>query len=114
MQDEERTKRALNVVPTLEELNAATARTPEELTLFNRLDHEWDWPVLTGAPSCARAFAWRCINTHAFGVWHQSTIYLCEFDTISLIKGQCLQVSRWLTTCQVSAVGVDGRGCYGV
>lgn len=39
-QDEERGKRAQNVVPTWSELNAQWARGPEELELFDRLDRD--------------------------------------------------------------------------
>ena len=43
-QDEERLKKAVNQVPTNEELNAMLARSENELQLFNRLDQELEWP----------------------------------------------------------------------
>ena len=43
-QDEERLKKAVNQVPTNEELNAMLARSETELQLFNRLDQELEWP----------------------------------------------------------------------
>ncbi|KAK9785522.1 hypothetical protein WJX73_005391 [Symbiochloris irregularis] len=44
LQDEERTKVGLNEVPSLQEMNKMLARTPEELELFEKLDHEIEWP----------------------------------------------------------------------
>ena len=43
-QDEERLKKAVNQVPTNEELNAMLSRSETELQLFNRLDQELEWP----------------------------------------------------------------------
>jgi hypothetical protein len=40
LSDEERLKRAQNVVPAWSELNRSWARTPEEFQLFERLDRE--------------------------------------------------------------------------
>lgn len=44
VQDEERTKVGLNEVPSVDQVNIMMARSPEELELFRRLDHELDWP----------------------------------------------------------------------
>lgn len=44
LQDEERTKVGLNEVPSVDQVNIMMARSPEELELFRRLDHELDWP----------------------------------------------------------------------
>ena len=46
LQDEERMKRAVNVVPSHRELNAMMARNPAEEELFNRLDAELPWPQI--------------------------------------------------------------------
>ncbi len=51
VQDEERLKKAVNQVPTNEELNAMIARSEAELQLFNRLDAELAWPDQEGKPS---------------------------------------------------------------
>ena len=45
-QDEERMKKAVNLVPTHKELNAMLARTPAEEALFDRLDAELQWPQI--------------------------------------------------------------------
>ena len=50
VQDEERLKKALNQVPTNEELNAMIARSEVELQLFDRLDAELAWPDQEGKP----------------------------------------------------------------
>ncbi|CAK0787464.1 hypothetical protein CVIRNUC_010684 [Coccomyxa viridis] len=44
LQDEERLKKAVNQVPSHEELNAMVARSESELQLFNQMDAELDWP----------------------------------------------------------------------
>lgn len=43
-QDEERLKKAVNQVPSNEDLNVMIARSEQELRLFNQLDRELDWP----------------------------------------------------------------------
>ena len=48
VQDEERLKKAVNQVPTNEELNGMIARSKDELQLFNRLDAELAWPDQEG------------------------------------------------------------------
>lgn len=50
VQDEERLKKAVNQVPTNEELNAMIARSEAELQLFHRLDAELAWPDQEGKP----------------------------------------------------------------
>ena len=50
-QDEERLKKAVNQVPSNEELNAMVARSAGELELFNQLDRELEWPDEQGMPS---------------------------------------------------------------
>lgn len=47
MQDEERMKKAVNKIPTPAELNRLLARTPREVDLFDKLDAQPDWPVLS-------------------------------------------------------------------
>lgn len=51
LQDEERLKKAVNQVPSNEELNAMVARSEDELVLFNQLDREMQWPDEQGTPS---------------------------------------------------------------
>lgn len=49
MQDEERLKKAVNAVPSREELNAVLARSEAERVEFDRLDRELSWPAEEGA-----------------------------------------------------------------
>ena len=51
LQDEERLKKAVNQVPSHEELNAMVARSESELQLFNQMDAELDWPDEQGTAS---------------------------------------------------------------
>lgn len=48
VQDEERLKKAVNAVPSRQELNAQLARSEAELVEFDRLDHELSWPAEEG------------------------------------------------------------------
>lgn len=58
LQDEERMKKATNVVPSHQQLNALLARTPDEEALFNKLDAELQWPQIpVGEPSHSGAMA---------------------------------------------------------
>ena len=52
VQDEERLKKAVNQVPSHEELNAMVARSEPELQLFNQMDAELDWPDEQGTAFC--------------------------------------------------------------
>ncbi len=56
-QDEERLKKALNQVPSNEELNAMLARSADELVLFNRLDRDMEWPDEQGMHPLQPAFS---------------------------------------------------------
>ena len=47
-QDEERLKKAVNAVPSNEELNSLLARSDGEKALFDRLDRELPWPQEEG------------------------------------------------------------------
>lgn len=48
MQDEERLKKAVNAVPSRQELNAMLARSEAEQVEFDRLDRELSWPAEEG------------------------------------------------------------------
>ncbi len=48
MQDEERLKKAVNAVPSRQELNAQLARSEAERVEFDRLDRELSWPAEEG------------------------------------------------------------------
>ena len=66
LQDEERLKKAVNQVPSHEELNAMVARSEPELALFNQMDAELDWPdeqgmasrTCKGGPSLCAGMLW--------------------------------------------------------
>ena len=64
VQDEERLKKAVNQVPSNEELNTMVARSESELQLFNRMDAELDWPDQQG-PVQARRSCRRFCSIHA-------------------------------------------------
>ena len=74
LQDEERMKRAVNVVPSHSELNAMMARNPAEEELFNRLDAELPWPqIQLGALACPGC----CIQSHV-GHWPIAEMSPCS------------------------------------
>ena len=48
VQDEERLKKAVNAVPSRQELNGQLARSEAERVEFDRLDRELSWPAEEG------------------------------------------------------------------
>lgn len=57
LQDEERTKIAMNQVPSLEQMNEMLARTPAEQQLFAQLDRELEWPSPAHSAPLSACFA---------------------------------------------------------